>query len=185
VSEEELRRAGKDPEYALRIPEEWGYGSNKFAAILDGVHQVHCLDLIRKNLLVNYEYYYGRRYNFTPPIFLEAHLNHCLDSLLQDLMCHADTHLTTFNWVHGQSGGQPDFAVNRQCRNYDVMLKWFRDNTIVDWEERVKRLQRQPDEKERPRFVGWAEYVKDNVVGYDGDRPLGRMKNLPPSCVAT
>lgn len=184
MTEEEVRRAGKDPELALKVPKDWGYGQNMYTAVLDGVHQVHCLDLLRKNLITNYEYYYGSHYNFTPPIFLQAHLNHCLDSLLQDLMCYADSHITFFNWVDGQKGGQPDFAVNRVCRDYNAMLDWFHDNMIPDWEEMVTHVQRKPTDKSKPQFAGWDEYVHDNLAGYDGGKPLGKLDNLPPSCTA-
>lgn len=185
VSEDEVQRAGKDPTLALKIPEDWGYEPNMYLALLDGVHQVHCLNMIRKSLVNNYEYYYGQQYNFTPPIFTQAHVNHCLDSLLQDLMCYADSHITLFNWVDGQAGAQPDFAVNRVCRDYNTLMQWFDDNQIPDWQAKAKHLHRQPFDKARPRFAGWNEYVNGILAGYDGDVPLGTMSGLPPSCTAT
>ncbi|KAF2995185.1 hypothetical protein E8E14_004074 [Neopestalotiopsis sp. 37M] len=184
VGKEEVMRAGKDPEMLVKVPEDWGYGSDKYTAIVDGMHQVHCLDLLRKNLITNYEYYYGSHYNFTPPIFLEVHVNHCLDSLLRDLMCNADEHITFFNWVEGQDGAQPDFAVNRVCRDYQALVDWFDDNMIQDWEHKVQQLHWQPEDKKRPRFDGWKEYTSRKFAGYQGGTPVGALENLPPSCTA-
>ncbi|KAK9418664.1 putative Tat pathway signal sequence [Seiridium unicorne] len=184
VSEEEVRRAGKDPEMVLKVPEDFGYGTNSYIAILDGVHQVHCLDVLRKNLITNYEYYYGSRFNFTPPLFQMAHVNHCLDSLLQDLMCYANPEITFFNWVEGQEAPQPDFAVNRVCRDYDAMIDWYEGNLIRNWEDLPKKLHWQPAQKRRPRFVGWKEYANSKLAGYRDGEPLGTLDSLPPSCTA-
>ncbi len=156
-----------------------------YPAVVDTFHQVHCLDLLRKNLITNYEYYYGRKYNFTPPIFQQAHLNHCLDSLLQDLMCQGDAHLNFFQWIEGQSGPQPDFAVNRQCRDFYAMRRWYDENTIPNFKERAKTYKLPPGQEARPRFKGWKEFVAERLAGYYGDRPLGYLEGLPPSCTAT
>lgn len=186
VTEEEVLRAGKDPEMVLKVPAKLGYGENKYAALVDGIHQVHCLDLLRKNLITNYEYYYGRRWNFTPPLFHEAHVNHCLDTLLQDLMCTADPHITFYNFVEGQKDVQPDFAVNRVCRDYNQLVNWFDSNKILNLETADDELAWKPGQKRRPPFAGWKNYTESKLSGYDSDNmPLGRLENLPPACTRT
>ncbi|KAI1348744.1 hypothetical protein F5Y01DRAFT_317386 [Xylaria sp. FL0043] len=100
-------------------------------------------------------------------------------------MCYADQHITFFNWVEDHEKPELDFAVHRTCRNYDVLREWFEDKLIPDWRAKTDALRRSPEQKARPQFTGWPEYVKRKKAGYykDTDWLLGTLDGeLPSTC---
>lgn len=44
--------------------------------------------------------------------------------LRQKLMCEADLHVFTYNWVDRAEHPWPDFSTTEMCRNYDAVLEW-------------------------------------------------------------
>ncbi|KAI3317876.1 hypothetical protein HD806DRAFT_540712 [Xylariaceae sp. AK1471] len=187
VSEDELREAGRspNPSIVVKIPEDWGLGTDRYPAILEGIHQVHCFDLLRRGLMTNYEYYWASHYTFTPSLFFEAHLNHCLDPLLQDLMCSADQHFGIFTWVEGHETMEPNFRVHRTCRNYGALLQWFEGNTMPEWKTKVADIKKKPEYEERQEFPGWPEYASRKILAYDegiGQYLATLDGELPPPC---
>lgn len=77
------------------------------------------------------------------------HVGHCLDSLRQIIMCHADTELLTFEYVseerYPNPRPNPNFLVERKCKNWDDIVAWVTDHhadlNLVEsrqaWEERL------------------------------------------------
>lgn len=58
--------------------------------------------------------------------------------LRQKLMCDADTSIITYNWLKGHANPQPNFNVQHQCRNFEAILKYARDNQVdKDTGERI------------------------------------------------
>ena len=55
-----LRKMGKDPALGVKFPEDWGVGKDMYMAELDGQHQLHCLDQLRR--YTYWDYYYGDKY---------------------------------------------------------------------------------------------------------------------------
>jgi hypothetical protein len=51
--------------------------------------------------------------------------------LAQDMLCHADADLITYNWMDTQRHPFPDFAINRRCRSVEDLLA-YRDKHSVD-----------------------------------------------------
>jgi hypothetical protein len=56
--------------------------------------------------------------------------------LLQNIMCHADVEIISHNWVHNDQIPDPkerpfpNFNVVKQCRDFDKLLDWARENGI-------------------------------------------------------
>ncbi|KAK0724198.1 hypothetical protein B0H67DRAFT_466207, partial [Lasiosphaeris hirsuta] len=132
LSRDELLALGKDPSAAVKFSPSWpdaGAGE-KYLGVLDVFHQIHCLNMLRTNLVINYNYYWGDEYGTTPPVFRDIHLSHCVSVLLQSIACHADLGVVTHVWRSDTPVPYPDFGINRQCRDFDALVRWRDENDI-------------------------------------------------------
>lgn len=59
-----------------------------------------------------------------------THMSHCVDMLMQNLMCQGSADAFTFNWMEGQQLPFPDFYMNRQCRDFETIVQWQKTNGI-------------------------------------------------------
>ena len=106
-------------------------------AQFDVFHQLHCLNSLRK---VAYPDYYGFTKSKSKHPFLWAeHLNHCVDILMQTIMCHADTEIFTLQWMETQTYPFPDFSLNRKCKNFGAFIE-FRDKNGVDLDKWIRMV---------------------------------------------
>jgi hypothetical protein len=136
VSSDAVTRLGKDASKTARYAEDMGYGPDAHIAQIDVIHQLHCLDTLRRE--VHYEYYYEDRYgprfgpNSTggPPVGHQIHVSHCIYLLLQNLMCHANLDVITYNWIDKELLPFPDFSINHKCRNFDAVMDWHKENSV-------------------------------------------------------
>ncbi|KAH8892215.1 hypothetical protein GQ53DRAFT_793963 [Thozetella sp. PMI_491] len=120
VTEEEVRRLGKDPEMTVTAPKEWQNGEEKYFAMTQSQHDLHCLNMVRKAMFKDYYF------NGTMDWGTEQHFLHCLHSLLQSLQCKYSTDVYLASWVEGQDTAVVDFNVSRKCLDYDVdMNQWI------------------------------------------------------------
>lgn len=132
ITYEDVVQIGKNPQQAISFNPVWGLGDNLYMAEVDVFHQIHCLNTLRKALVTNYDYYWGSRWGFEPPIDFQTHLRHCTSMLLQNLMCHADAEVITHEWREDQPWPFPDFGVVKQCRDFDAFLDWAGKADIED-----------------------------------------------------
>jgi hypothetical protein len=124
MSEEEVIRVGKDPKMVVDVPPSFGFPEGKTKMMgLDGLHQMHCLNVVRKSLITNYDYYWGSKYGYAPPLDFEHHLDHCMTVLRLHLMCHPDLEPFTFNWREGQVKPYADFEILKSCVDYEKILE--------------------------------------------------------------
>ena len=93
---------------------------------LEVYHQLHCLDLLRKQL---YPDRYGADRGMTPEGKREywIHLEHCVDNLRQTIMCYSD--ISTIPWkFHERVGAEfPDAHTTHVCRDFDRLTEWMLD----------------------------------------------------------
>ena len=131
VSKEQVLAMGKDPAEAVQIPEDWGYGSEKYFGRVDVFHQIHCLDALRRE--AHFEHYYGKKY---PNGYKDTtdmhrlHLSHCIHLLLQNIMCSANTDIYTHIWTDTLDHAFPDFNIEHQCKSFDTIMEWQSKNAI-------------------------------------------------------
>ncbi|RQM04599.1 hypothetical protein DH86_00004312 [Scytalidium sp. 3C] len=142
ISSDDVTRLGKDPAKAVKAPESWGYGSDAYLAQVDGIHLVHCLDILRKSLYHNYEHYFPNGSS----IHYHFHVSHCQEALARHLMCQPSVEMITYNWVDHMMPPYPDYDITKQCWNYEDLLQWkdeHRALTVND--ERWMSLRRPKD----------------------------------------
>lgn len=51
VNSEEAIRLGRDPNVIVKAPAEWGFGNDAYPAQIDAFHEIHCLNMIRKEMV--------------------------------------------------------------------------------------------------------------------------------------
>lgn len=92
----------------------WFWDDDKGVYLVKAFHSLHCLKLIRKAVK---DYALSRQ----NPVHM-FHVDHCLDSLRQDIMCKADdTPMPSINQAHKTGDGQI-----MQCRDWDALVGWAR-----------------------------------------------------------
>lgn len=97
-------------------------GSGDYMAGLDVHHQLHCLKMVYRAL--HPEYYH------LPKAHIEEHIDHCLDSLRQFLMCKADVSIVTYDWLDNHRRPFPNFNVQHECRSFDAVNDWARERSL-------------------------------------------------------
>ncbi|QYT01717.1 hypothetical protein H0G86_008743 [Trichoderma simmonsii] len=115
--------SGLDPSFVQRN-EKYGGG---FIVNVEGMHHLHCLNLVRKALYFNYDRYkkLGEHAFVNDDFILRLHVTHCLDTVRQVLMCNVDTGVLGQVWVDPkQPTAFPDFRTKHVCKNYEDIRNW-------------------------------------------------------------
>lgn len=120
---------GRDPDVSVRFHDSLGLGPDAYMGHFDVFHQIHCLNALRKAAFQDYAPY-PTNAQIHQPKLKYVHLAHCVDILVQNLMCQPNVDLVTFNWVETQSIPYPDFNINHQCRDWDAIAGWLESNSI-------------------------------------------------------
>lgn len=109
----------------VQVSEKHGGG---YFVNVEGMHHLHCLNLLRKGLWYNYDYYreLGEHAFKNEEPILHLHVSHCLDTLRQVLMCNVDTGVLGQVWYGHAEGTQafPDFQSRHKCKNFDEIRDW-------------------------------------------------------------
>lgn len=85
-------------------------GRTGYGVDMEAMHQLHCVNLLRKGLYFNHAHYSApERINQRPswPFrdpekVLRGHLNHCVDALRERIMCAADSEVIPYYWKDTQ-----------------------------------------------------------------------------------
>ncbi|KAI2603139.1 uncharacterized protein GGS25DRAFT_510192 [Hypoxylon fragiforme] len=96
-------------------------------------HHLHCLNNLR--MIVHWDYYEPK---FADSEYLEhmgtEHSDHCINSLRQAVMCHANTAISTFEWVDEENllqGKEQRLEGSTTCANWESLDGWARQRTLV------------------------------------------------------
>ncbi|KAM7195066.1 protein of unknown function (DUF3328) domain containing protein [Rhypophila sp. PSN 637] len=134
ISKISKHEAAKLVSPTLAIP-----GTEEYLIELDVWHELHCLNDLRKLL---YPEVYGgleevKWPNGTINRDTDAfrHWDHCVDSLRQTLMCHADVSPIPFHVnVPDEKGIFPRLATTHTCRDFGKIQQWSRDHWAGEWD---------------------------------------------------
>ncbi|KAF2670220.1 hypothetical protein BT63DRAFT_424170 [Microthyrium microscopicum] len=134
---------------AMRIPEEYAeaagltknhvkirdkYGGG-YPANMEGLHHLHCLNLLRKSSWYNFEYYkkMGEGPFKNEEHVVKVHITHCLDIIRQQLMCTADTGVLGQVWWNTEKPTPfVDFNTEHRCKNFDVLRQWAEKHQLPE-----------------------------------------------------
>ncbi|KAJ4985943.1 tat pathway signal sequence [Stagonosporopsis vannaccii] len=126
VSETEAEQSGIGRNH-VKLSQDYGGG---YPANVEGLHHLHCLDLLRKTLYWNYDYYLAKGEGpfINSEYIVRIHTTHCLDMLRQVLMCNPDVGVLGQIWWQPTGDSQPmafvDFSTKHRCRDYDSIRRW-------------------------------------------------------------
>ncbi|KAL3423001.1 tat pathway signal sequence [Phlyctema vagabunda] len=129
VPESEAAATGLQPDQ-VKINQKYGGG---FPANVEGLHHLHCLNLVRQSLYYNHDYYKAKGEGaFTnDDNIVRYHVSHCLDIIRQQLMCQPDTGLLGQVWWDPHAPKAfVDFNTDHKCKNFDAIKQWAEERQI-------------------------------------------------------
>ncbi|KAL9619245.1 MAG: hypothetical protein Q9160_006097 [Pyrenula sp. 1 TL-2023] len=112
----------------VHISPKYGGG---YPANVEGLHHLHCLNLLRQSLYYNYDYYHERGDGafVNSDEIVRHHVSHCLDILRQQLMCTLDVGVLGQVWWNPPAPmAYPDFDTRHKCRNFEAVRDWAERN---------------------------------------------------------
>ncbi|KAL8819487.1 MAG: hypothetical protein Q9191_007724 [Dirinaria sp. TL-2023a] len=104
--------------------QKWPWDGDKGVYLLNGYHNLHCLQMIRNSLLQAVEGSFGA-WDADADRTLEHNL-HCIESLRQDTLCNADDTPRYSGYSKKEVSG---VMQTRMCRSFDKLEAWARDHT--------------------------------------------------------
>ncbi|KAI1870344.1 uncharacterized protein JN550_005272 [Neoarthrinium moseri] len=143
-----LRKMGRNPDEAIKIPPEWGMGDDLYPGFMDSQHLLHCLWRVRTYSY--FPYYWGHMYpegttTLNMSALDQAHLNHCLSVLVEALTCQPSMQVETFTLISEKRPLTIDWRTNRKCVNHGRMLEWQSEVSTLEFEE-LKKIPRRPEQ---------------------------------------
>lgn len=128
VPKDMLPKLNKSTTGWREIPEEKGGG---VAGLLEGFHQIHCLNLIRQYTYRDQWDYSGLPSFEGTPQLVRHHIDHCIETLRINLMCTADVtpYLIELN-PNRRLGEDPNFDTLHKCRKWDKLVHWAKSHEI-------------------------------------------------------
>jgi len=126
MTHEQLLRTGEKPSPAMaRYPDEYGGG---YVATVEVIHQLHCLDVLRKASWGNKYHENGGMHKSHE--LSRRHVDHCIEILRQFTMCSGDVTLITHDWIEGRTNPLADFNSFHECRNFEKILDWIDEHRV-------------------------------------------------------
>jgi hypothetical protein len=132
VSPSDGPRSGLTPKTHVHISPQYGGG---YPANIEGLHHLHCLNLLRQALYYNYDYYHalGAGAFSNADHVVRFHVTHCLDILRQQLMCAVDVGVLGQVWTFREDPSAfVDFNTEHKCRDYEAVRKWAEERQLPE-----------------------------------------------------
>lgn len=168
LSRADILAIGKDPAKTVKLSSEFGLGDDVYAGRIDVLHQLHCLNALRRESY--FEYYYGEKY---PGGFNDTdtkhryHLSHCIYMLLQNILCHANTDVYTHIWTDAIDHPWPDFNIPHKCTDFRAILDWQMGHGV---DEHMFVDMKRPEDQEAHHMSSYFKKVNDpERFGHLGD----------------
>lgn len=133
MSESQATRTGISLDH-LKTP------SGEFPVLFEFNHHLHCLNLIRKALFYNYDYYSSPNYPGhrlgKDEQTIARHVTHCVDMLRQVIQCKPDLGVFGQYWVkdkeQGVDGSFVDFNTDHKCIDWEPIREWVQSHQTLE-----------------------------------------------------
>ncbi|KAI0107267.1 hypothetical protein GGR51DRAFT_559608 [Nemania sp. FL0031] len=105
-----------------------------YVGALGVFHHLHCLNSMRKLLHASY-YFHVSKSAYPKDTMTLEHADHCIDTLRQVLMCHANTAVYTAEWVadsHEPVNKLVRGKAMTACVKWDTVNDWARQRALRD-----------------------------------------------------
>ncbi|PKX97279.1 oxidase ustYa family protein, partial [Aspergillus novofumigatus IBT 16806] len=125
-----IDKAAKLPVKTYPIPERPGY----YVIGIDVFHQLHCLV----------------GFNFERILYMDRnedkdkdglqnmdHLDHCIDSIRQSLMCSSDISTIVWVWDSASHKARPHANVTHTCRDFEAIRQWSLEHRAPVWNRSI------------------------------------------------
>lgn len=107
------------------FPQPWNgfmsLGPNNRPFTVSLYHQLHCLDTIRVEFVLNGSH-------------AVEHVEHCLRYLRQVILCHADTTMEAAYWLEDEEGVEPashGYGVVHTCNDWDAVKSFVEAHPVI------------------------------------------------------
>ncbi|KAF2763786.1 hypothetical protein EJ03DRAFT_53847 [Teratosphaeria nubilosa] len=113
ITEDEARQTWPET-YQQYYRDEYGYRAG-----LDVLHTLHCVNMLRKTIYVDYY----PHYTMGKP-FQQYHVDHCIDILRQAVQCQGDLTPIPVRWFESAGRRFIDSDQTHKCRDFSVIRDW-------------------------------------------------------------
>ncbi len=63
--------------------------------------------------------------------FEDTHIEHCIDTIRQSIMCHSDITPLVYQWDEERERMRIHGNVIHSCRNFDLIREWSKERSIA------------------------------------------------------
>ncbi|KAI0109018.1 hypothetical protein GGR51DRAFT_117520 [Nemania sp. FL0031] len=132
ITDEEMTLLGENKTNRVQVTGGDPNKENDYVGVLGVYHHMHCLNNIRR--MIHYDYYEGRMKGQKHlEGFSKEHSDHCINTIRQALMCHANLGVYTSEWdykVHNPSRSLESRS-STTCVRWDSLNEWARERALV------------------------------------------------------
>ncbi|KAF2646046.1 hypothetical protein P280DRAFT_512253 [Massarina eburnea CBS 473.64] len=135
ISPDEMHTLGENLTNRVQLED------GNYLGLMSVWHNLHCLDILRK--VVNWEYYFPRltEEERGTEVWSVGHLNHCIERIRTDLVCHADVAVWIPEWA--PKAHHPDGMVMKAngrttCVDWEGLDAWARKRALREGAYRLK-----------------------------------------------
>ncbi|KAI8629702.1 hypothetical protein F5Y19DRAFT_475152 [Xylariaceae sp. FL1651] len=98
-----------------------------FASELFMTHELHCLKKVRQWI---YKDTYFTQVQGLERNELKRHVDHCIETLRQGIMCRGDVSLGTYTYLRGSSYVTARSWGTHQCVDFEALIAWARERAV-------------------------------------------------------
>ncbi|KAG4413921.1 hypothetical protein IFR04_012936 [Cadophora malorum] len=118
VSQSEIKKMWKDHTVIAKLPAE--YGDDAYVAKAAVFHNIHCLNSLRK--AIHKDYYFP---DGDPDALYQLHTSHCIQVLLENLMCRPNPAVYMYRWMEEFPVPVPDTNIWNQCWDFESVMEQY------------------------------------------------------------